>query len=641
MKVKLIDLNKVVEVDNNKTVLDIYSAHGKDLLPDALLSLINSELKDLSARPGEGDTISLVYAGKEALEPLRHSVSHIMAQAVRRLFPESQYAIGPAIEDGFYYDFHLPRPLAPEDLPVISEEMDKIVKEDLPIVAETVSKDVAMNLFASSGQNYKVELITDIEDEWVTLYRQGEYVDLCRGPHMSSTGKSGSFQLMGIAGAYFKGDEKRPMLQRIYGTAFFTREELDSFLKQREEALKRDHRKLGKELELFSIEDEIGSGLVLWHPKGAMVRKIIEDFWRDEHLKRGYSFVFSPHIGRESLWQTSGHLSFYSEYMYSPMEVDEQKYLIKPMNCPFAMVAYKSKTRSYKDLPLRWAELGTVYRNERSGVLHGLLRVRGFTQDDAHIFCRPDQLKDEIKNTIELAQYMLETFGFHEYSIEFSVRDLDNKSKYVGQEKAWEIAGIAIEQSLEELGLNYKVMEGEAKFYGPAIDIKIKDAIGRLWQCTTIQVDFNLPQRFNITYMGPDGKEYEPVMVHRAILGSFERFFGTLIEHYSGAFPLWLSPVQVKILPVKPDICEYAENIFRELKKNKIRVEVDNREEALSAKIKTAQHEQVPYMLILGKREQEAGLISVRERRRGDLGAMDLLKFIELIKEELPSFLKE
>lgn len=641
MKVKLIDLNKVVEVDNNKTVLDIYSAYGKDLLPDALLSLINSELKDLSARPGEGDAISLVYAGKEALEPLRHSVSHIMAQAVRRLFPESQYAIGPAIEDGFYYDFHLPRPLAPEDLPVISEEMDKIVKEDLPIVAETVSKDVAMNLFASSGQNYKVELITDIEDEWVTLYRQGEYVDLCRGPHMSSTGKSGSFQLMGIAGAYFKGDEKRPMLQRIYGTAFFTREELDSFLKQREEALKRDHRKLGKELELFSIEDEIGSGLVLWHPKGAMVRKIIEDFWRDEHLKRGYSFVFSPHIGRESLWQTSGHLSFYSEYMYSPMEVDEQKYLIKPMNCPFAMVAYKSKTRSYKDLPLRWAELGTVYRNERSGVLHGLLRVRGFTQDDAHIFCRPDQLKDEIKNTIELAQYMLETFGFHEYSIEFSVRDLDNKSKYVGQEKAWEIAGIAIEQSLEELGLNYKVMEGEAKFYGPAIDIKIKDAIGRLWQCTTIQVDFNLPQRFNITYMGPDGKEYEPVMVHRAILGSFERFFGTLIEHYSGAFPLWLSPVQVKILPVKPDICEYAENIFRELKKNKIRVEVDNREEALSAKIKTAQHEQVPYMLILGKREQEAGLISVRERRRGDLGTMDLLKFIELIKEELPSFLKE
>lgn len=641
MKVKLIDLNKVVEVDNNETVLDIYSAHGKDLLPDALLSLINSELKDLSARPGEGDTISLVYAGKEALEPLRHSVSHIMAQAVRRLFPESQYAIGPAIEDGFYYDFHLPRPLAPEDLPVISEEMDKIVKEDLPIVAETVSKDVAMNIFASSGQNYKVELITEIEDEWVTLYRQGEYVDLCRGPHMSSTGKSGSFQLMGIAGAYFKGDEKRPMLQRIYGTAFFTREELDSFLKQREEALKRDHRKLGKELELFSIEDEIGSGLVLWHPKGAMVRKIIEDFWRDEHLKRGYSFVFSPHIGRESLWQTSGHLSFYSEYMYSPMEVDEQKYLIKPMNCPFAMVAYKSKTRSYKDLPLRWAELGTVYRNERSGVLHGLLRVRGFTQDDAHIFCRPDQLKDEIKNTIELAQYMLETFGFHEYSIEFSVRDLDNKSKYVGQEKAWEIAGIAIEQSLEELGLNYKVMEGEAKFYGPAIDIKIKDAIGRLWQCTTIQVDFNLPQRFNITYMGPDGKEYEPVMVHRAILGSFERFFGTLIEHYSGAFPLWLSPVQVKILPVKPDVCEYAENIFRELKKNKIRVEVDNREEALSAKIKTAQHEQVPYMLILGKREQEAGLIAVRERRRGDLGTMDLLKFIELVKEELPSFLKE
>ncbi|MBT9131129.1 MAG: Threonine--tRNA ligase 1 [candidate division WS2 bacterium] len=641
MKVKLVDLNKVVEVDHNITVFDIYSTYGKELLPDALLSLINGELKDLSAKPDEGDTISLVYAGKEALEPLRHSVSHIMAQAVRRLFPESQYTIGPAIEDGFYYDFHLPRPLAPEDLPVISEEMDKIVKENLVIVAEKVSKDEAMNLFASLGQNYKVELIAEIEDEWVTLYRQGEYVDLCRGPHMPSTGKSGSFQLISIAGAYFKGDEKRPMLQRIYGTAFFTREELDGFLKQREEALKRDHRKLGKELEFFSIEDEIGAGLVLWHPKGAMIRKIIEDFWRDEHLKRGYGFVFSPHIGRESLWQTSGHLSFYSEYMYSPMEVDEQKYLIKPMNCPFAMVAYKSKTRSYKDLPLRWAELGTVYRNERSGVLHGLLRVRGFTQDDAHIFCRPDQLKDEIKNAIELAQYILETFGFHEYSIEFSVRDLENKSKYVGEEKAWEMAGEAIEQSMKELGLNYKVIEGEAKFYGPAIDIKIKDAIGRLWQCTTIQVDFNLPQRFNIIYMGPDGKEYQPVMVHRAILGSFERFFGTLIEHYSGAFPLWLSPVQVKILPVKPDISEYAENISRELKKNKIRVEVDNREEALSAKIKTAQHEQVPYMLILGKREQEVNLIAVRERRKGDLGAMDLLKFIELVKEELPSFLKE
>ncbi|MBT9175452.1 MAG: Threonine--tRNA ligase 1 [candidate division WS2 bacterium] len=641
MNVKLLDLNKVVEVDNNLSVFDIYSTYGKETLPDALLSLINGELKDLSARPADGDAVTLVYAGKEALEPLRHTVSHIMAQAVRRLFPDSQYAIGPAIEDGFYYDFHLPRPLTPEDLQIISQEMDKIVKEDLPIVAEKVSKEEAMNLFASLGQNYKIELISEIEDDWVTLYRQGEYVDLCRGPHMPSTGKSGSYQLMSIAGAYFKGDEKRPMLQRIYGVAFFTREELDSFLKQREEVLKRDHRKLGKELELFSIEDEIGAGLVLWHPKGAMVRKIIEDFWRDEHIKRGYDFVFSPHIGREQLWQTSGHLSFYSEYMYSPMEVDEQKYLIKPMNCPFAMVAYKNKTRSYKDLPLRWAEIGTVYRNERSGVLHGLLRVRGFTQDDAHIFCRPDQLKDEIKNTIELAQYMLETFGFHEYSIEFSVRDLDNKSKYVGEEEAWEMAGIAIEQSMQELGLNYKVMEGEAKFYGPAIDIKIKDAIGRLWQCTTIQVDFNLPQRFNITYMGSDGKEYEPVMVHRAILGSLERFFGTLIEHYSGAFPLWLSPVQVKILPVKPEISEYAEKISRELKKNKIRVEIDNRDEALSAKIKTAQHEQVPYMLILGKREQEANLIAVRERRKGDLGVMDLLKFIELIKEELPSFLKE
>ncbi len=575
------------------------------------------------------------------LETLRHTTSHIMAQAVRRLFKDCKFAIGPAIEDGFYYDFDLSRSLSPEDLDIITKEMEIIIKEDIPIFPEKMPREKAIELFTSMGQDYKVELLSEIEEEEVTAYKQGEFVDLCRGPHLSSTGKVGHFKLLSIAGAYFKGDEKRPMLQRIYGTVFFSSEELKEYLKRREEALKRDHRKLGKELELYSIEDDIGAGLVLWHPKGAMVRKILEDFWRDEHLNRGYEFLYTPHIAREHLWENSGHLSFYSEYMYPSMKIEEQDYILKPMNCPAAMIGYRTKTRSYRDLPMRWAELGTVYRYERSGVLHGLLRVRGFTQDDAHIFCRRDQLKDEIKEVIELARYMLETFGFKEYFIEFSVRDPENKSKYVGEEGAWLMAEEAIAQSMAELNLGYKVMEGEAKFYGPAIDIKIKDAIGRLWQASTVQVDFNLPKRFNLSYMGSDGKEYEPVMVHRAILGSLERFFGALIEHYSGAFPLWLAPIQVKVLPVKAEQNDYAQMIAVELKKKKFRVEVDLRDDALSSKIKSAQLEQVPYMLIIGKREKEQVVVAVRERRRGDIGVMSLESFLDLAKEELPSFMKE
>lgn len=582
-----------------------------------------------------------VFLEEMGLETLRHTTSHIMAQAVRRLFKDSKYSIGPAIEDGFYYDFDLPRSLTPEDLNSITREMENIIGEDIPIFPEKMSREKALELFASLGQDYKVELLLEIEKEEVTIYKQGEFVDLCRGPHLPSTSRAGHFKLLSVAGAYFKGDERRPMLQRIYGTAFFTAEELEEYLKRREEALKRDHRKLGRELELFSIEEDIGAGLVLWHPKGAMVRKILEDFWRDEHIKRGYEFLYTPHIAREHLWVTSGHLSFYSEYMYPSMKIEEQDYLLKPMNCPAAMIIYRTKTRSYRDLPMRWAELGTVYRYERSGVLHGLLRVRGLTQDDAHIFCRRDQLKDEIKEVIELARYMLETFGFKEYSMEFSIRDPENKSKYVGEEDAWLMAEEAIAQSMAELNLGYKVMEGEAKFYGPAIDIKIKDAIGRLWQASTIQVDFNLPKRFNLTYTGSDGKEYEPVMVHRAILGSLERFFGTLIEYYNGAFPFWLAPVQVKILPVKVEQNEYARKVAMELRGRKLRVEIDLRDEALSAKIKNAQLEQVPYMLIVGKREEEQAVVSARERRRGDMGVMSLGSFLDMAKEELPSFMKE
>lgn len=572
------------------------------------------------------------------LETLRHTTSHILAQAVTRLFKDCKYAIGPAIEDGFYYDFELPRSLTPDDLEAIAKEMKQIINENLSILPEKVSKADAMNYFFSIGQNYKVELISEIQEDEVTIYKQGEFVDLCRGPHLASTGEVQNFKLLSVAGAYFKGDEKRPMLQRVYGTAFFNLVDLNDYLQRREEALKRDHRKLGRELELYSIEEDIGSGLVLWHPKGAMVRKIVEDFWRDEHIKRGYDFLYTPHIAREHLWVTSGHLSFYSEYMYPSIKVEEQEYLLKPMNCPAAMVAFKTKTRSYRDLPLKWAELGTVYRYEKTGVLHGLLRVRGFTQDDAHIFCRRDQLKDEIKEVIELARYMLETFGFKEYSIEFSVRDPDNKSKYVGEEDAWLLAEEALAQSMAELNLGYKVMEGEAKFYGPAIDIKIKDAIGRLWQASTIQVDFNLPKRFNLTYMGSDGKEYEPVMVHRAILGSLERFFGTLIEHYGGAFPLWLSPVQVKVLPIKVEQKEYAKKITQELRSNNFRAELDLRDDSLATKIKNAQLEQVPYMLITGKKEEELSVVAVRERRMGDLGTMKLEDFIEKLKDELPSF---
>jgi threonyl-tRNA synthetase len=573
---------------------------------------------------------------EEDREILRHSTSHAMAQAVRRLFPEVKIAIGPAIENGFYYDFDKPEPFTPEDLALIENEMRKIVKEDLPIVREEIPRKEALKLFDEAGETYKAELIRDMPDsETVSLYRQGEFVDLCRGPHVESTGKIKEFKLLNVAGAYWRGDEKNKMLQRIYGTAFPTKGELDHYLEMLEEAEKRDHRRLGKELDIFSLHEEGGAGLVYWHPKGGIIRKVIEDFWRDEHLKRGYDLVFSPHIAKRDLWEISGHWGWYRDDMYSPIDIDGVEYLLKPMNCPFHILMYKTKTRSYRDLPLRWAELGTVYRYERSGVLHGMLRVRGFTQDDAHLFMRPDQLEDELVGVIDLVKFMMKSFGYKEYDFELSVRDPLNKEQYVGSDDVWEMAENALVSAMNRAGIKFRRMEGEAKFYGPAIDVQIKDALGRGWQGPTIQVDFNLPERFDIHYIGEDNAPHRPVMVHRTVLGSMERFVAGLIEHYGGAFPVWLAPVQVRIIPIADRHLDYAKNVEKAFRDLNLRVETDARPEKVGYKIREAQMEKIPYMIIVGDKEVDEGKISVRSRSGGDLGVMALPEFSARITREI------
>lgn len=573
---------------------------------------------------------------EEEKEILRHSTSHVMAQAVRRLFPEVKVAIGPAIENGFYYDFDKPEPFTREDLALIEEEMRKIIKEDLPIVREEVSRKDALKLFDEAGEIYKVELIRDMPDaETVSLYRQGEFVDFCRGPHVESTGKIKEFKLLNVAGAYWRGDEKNKMLQRIYGTAFPTKGELDHYLEMLEEAEKRDHRRLGKELDIFSLHEEGGAGLVYWHPKGGIIRKVIEDFWRDEHLKRGYDLVFSPHIAKRDLWEISGHWGWYRDDMYSPIDIDGIEYLLKPMNCPFHILMYKTKTRSYRDLPLRWAELGTVYRYERSGVLHGMLRVRGFTQDDAHLFMRPDQLEDELVGVIDLVKFMMESFSYREYDFELSVRDPLNKAQYVGSDDVWEMAENALVAAMDRAGIKFKRMEGEAKFYGPAIDVQIKDALGRGWQGPTIQVDFNLPERFDIHYIGEDNAQHRPVMIHRTVLGSMERFVAGLIEHYNGAFPVWLAPVQVRIIPIADRHFDYAKRVEKAFRDQSLRVETDARSEKVGYKIREAQMEKIPYMIVVGDKEVEEEKISVRSRSEGDLGVMGLPEFSARIAREI------
>jgi threonyl-tRNA synthetase len=563
------------------------------------------------------------------LETMRHSASHIMAEAILSIFPDARFAIGPAIEDGFYYDFDLPRSLTPDDLPVIEKKMTEIIKADLPFTHKEITKKEAEKLFAS--QPYKLELLEEITDDKVGIYEQGNFIDLCRGPHVSSTGEIKAFKLLNIAGAYWRGDEKRPMLQRIYGVAFNSQQELDDYLAKIEEAKKRDHRKLGKELDLFIIPEEIGGGLVIYTPKGGRIRTVIEDFWRQEHFANGYEILYTPHIGLSKLWEISGHLGFYKENMYSPVTIDEQEYYLKPMNCPFHILAYKSKTRSYRELPLRWAELGTVYRYERSGVLSGLMRVRGFTQDDAHIFCTPEQMNSEISEVLRFSLYMLNTFGFKKFKVYLSTRPADA----IGDEKMWEDAQEALRRVIDENKLNYVVDEGGGAFYGPKIDIKIEDALGREWQATTIQFDFNLPERFDMVYIGADGKEHRTYMIHRALLGSWERFFGLLIEHYAGAFPVWLSPVQVKIIPVADRHLEQAGKVMAELKSHGVRVEVDDRSERMNLKIRQAQLEKIPYMLIVGDKEIADNSVSVRRRSGEQLPTQPLANFIETLTAEI------
>ena len=598
-----------------------------------ILIRIDGELKDISAPLTHDCRIEAVLPGDDdTLEVLRHTAAHIMAQAVKELFQDVQVAIGPAIENGFYYDFDYQRPFTPEDLEKIEARMKEIVKRSQDISREDISLDDAKKRFEKLGEKYKLEILNELDDqgeEKVSIYSQGEFVDLCRGPHLPHTGHLKAFKLTGLAGAYWKGDETRPMLQRIYGTAFFDKKSLKEHLNRLEEAKKRDHRRLGKDLDLFSIHEEIGPGLILWHPKGGVIRKIIEDFWRDEHFRRDYDMLFTPHIARRDIWKTSGHLDFYSESMYLPMEIDKVSYQLRPMNCPFHIAIYNSRIRSYRELPMRWCELGTVYRYERTGTLHGLMRVRGFTQDDGHVFCRPDQLSKEIHEILDLTLYVLRVFGFDRYEIYLSTRP----DKYVGSDENWERATDALRQALETQGLTYEIDPGEGVFYGPKIDIKIKDCLDRSWQCSTIQVDFNLPERFDVRYIGEDSRPHTPIMVHRALLGSLERFFGVLIEHYAGAFPLWLAPVQAIVLTVTDRQDQWAESVTKKLKAAGVRAKADLRNEKLGKKIREAQLDKIPYMLIVGDQEIIDMTVSPRTRKGQKLTAMSVDNFIALVEK--------
>lgn len=579
--------------------------------------------------------------GNNNLEALRHSAAHVMADAVQKLYPGVKIAIGPAIEEGFYYDFdfsacdnveneHGGHFISPEDLPRIEKEMKRIIKRTLPFERKEVSKKEATKLFEDKNETYKLELIKDLEDGEISLYWHGDFVDLCKGPHVANTGKIGAVKLLTVAGAYWRGDEKNPMLQRIYGTAFQTQEELDEFIALREEARKRDHRKLGKELELFSFNDMMGAGLVLYHPNGAMLRQIIVDYITRKHIEKGYSLISSPHIMKSDIWMTSGHYDYYKENMYI-FESEEQEYAVKPMNCPGHILVYGSKVRSYREMPLRFFELGSVYRHEKSGVLHGLLRVRGFTQDDAHIFCLREQVEDEVIGVVEFVLETLKEFGFEGIEVEISTRP----EKSIGTDEDWDIATNALKKALDKKGIEYEINEGDGAFYGPKIDIKLKDAIGREWQCATVQCDFALPERFDLKYIDSDGGEKRPVVLHRVILGSLERFIGTLTEHYGGAFPLWLAPVQVKLIPISEDQIDYAGEIAKDLKKAGMRVEVDPRSEKMQKKIRDAEVAKIPYMAILGKREKENNTVSLRSRKEGDKGVIDRKELIGLFEEEI------
>ncbi|SHE84534.1 threonyl-tRNA synthetase [Caldanaerobius fijiensis DSM 17918] len=620
----------VRQFDNGVTLKDIALSISPALAKKVLGARVNGIVKDLSTPLNEDTTVEfLTFDDQEGMDIFRHTSSHILAQAVKRIFPEAKLAIGPAIENGFYYDFDIDHAFTPDDFQRLEEEMHKIIKEDYKIERFELSRSEAIALMKSRNEPYKVELIENLpEDATISFYKQGEFVDLCAGPHLPSTGYVKAIKLLSVAGAYWRGDERNKMLQRIYGTSFDKKSKLDEYLNMLEEAKKRDHRKLGKELDLFSIQEE-GPGFPFLHPKGMIIRNILEDFWRREHVKRGYLEIKTPIILNEELWHRSGHWDHYKENMYFT-KIDGQNYAIKPMNCPGAMLVYKTSMHSYRDLPLRLCELGIVHRHEKSGVLHGLMRVRYFTQDDAHIFMMPDQVKSEIIGVIDFVDYVYSLFGFN-YNVELSTRPENS----MGTDEQWEMATNALIDALNAKGIPFKVNEGDGAFYGPKIDFHLKDSIGRTWQCGTIQLDFQMPERFDLTYIGQDGEKHRPVMLHRVIYGSIERFIGILTEHYAGAFPTWLAPVQVRILPIADRHFEYAEKVNDTLKGMDVRVETDKRNEKIGYKIREAQIQKIPYMLIIGDNEVENGTISVRSRKEGDIGSMALDDFIAKIKDEI------
>jgi len=620
----------VKEFPEGTTLAAIADSIGPRLGREALAAQVNGDLLDL-VTPLEDDSEVrfLTFNDEIGLDVFRHSSSHVMAQAIKRLYPEAKLAIGPPIEDGFYYDIDVPERITEEDLKRIEEEMGKIISEKIPFSRTVLTREEAIELFKSLGEDYKVELIEDIDAETVSVYHQGEFVDMCRGPHVPHTGFVKAYKLLHTAGAYWRGDEHNKMLQRLYGTSWFDKKDLAAHLNRLEEARKRDHRKLGRDLGLFSIVEEAGPGLVIYHPRGALVRTLLEDFEKKEHLRRGYQIVMGPQMLKVDLWKKSGHWEHYRENMYFT-EVEGAQYGIKPMNCVAHMLIYKSEIRSYRDLPQRYFELGTVHRHEKSGVLHGLLRVRGFTQDDAHILCTPEQLNDEIRGVVAFVRDVMDVFGF-EYEMEISTRP----EKSIGSEEDWERATNALMKALEDDGIPYEINEGDGAFYGPKIDVKLRDAIGRMWQCATVQCDFALPERFDLEYVGADGEKHRPIMLHRVILGSIDRFFGVLIEHFAGAFPAWLAPVQVKILTITDRSASYARSVAGSLKREGYRVELDLRNEKIGYKIREARLEKVPYMLVVGDKEADTGSVSIRHREDGDRGVLPLDEFIQGVKKEM------
>ncbi len=619
--------------------IDIARSISARLADDAVVARVNGELFDLT-RPLDADATVEILTSRnpEALEVYRHSTAHLMAAAVLDLFPDTKLGVGPAIDNGFYYDFQRAEPFTPEDLEKIEAKMQELQKADLPYERKLTPKEEGLKKYAQMGERMKCELIGEKADAVFTEYTLGpRFIDFCRGPHVPSTGRIKAFKVLSVAGAYWKGDEKNAQLQRIYGTSFFSKKDLEEYLKRLEEAKKRDHRKLGQELDLFSIQDLAGPGLIFFHPKGGMVRKLLEDWMRDEYLKRGYSLVYTPHIARADLWKTSGHYNFYGENMFKRMELDDAEYQLKPMNCPFHILIYADRQRSYRDLPVRLGELGTVYRYERSGVMHGLLRVRGFTQDDAHIFCTPEQIEDEIVACLDFAVHTLHTFGFENYEAELSTWDGGASGKYDGTADQWKIGEDSLCKAAGRLNLKVKVMPDEAAFYGPKIDVKLVDAIGRLWQLSTVQFDFTLPRRFGLEYVAEDGRKHQPLMVHRALFGSVERFFGILLEHYAGAFPVWLAPEQAIVLPITDRNTAYARQVRDKLAAAGLRARLDDRSEKVNLKIREAQLMKIPYMLVVGDREEQSGAVAVRNRKHGDQGAQPVDEFITRIRQLVES----